>query len=285
VTRIDRVLLGSADLADAQAPDGLLDVFVEAGGRRLDLANVYAAGESSRIVGRWLERRADTWPSVTLYVKGCHPPYCSPELVRREVDEARSLLGLDRLDHFILHRDDPGVEAGRWAAALSAEVDRGAVGAVGVSNWTVARFHELRHAFGDGAPRLRVFSNHFSLAEMVSPTWPGCLAMSRAEATELAESGMRVIAWAALAGGFFAGRELDSWDSDANRLRRERVRALAGRRGVVPPAIALAYVLHQDANVLAAIGTRSVEHLEQLLAAAELELEPDQLAELAGAAG
>jgi aryl-alcohol dehydrogenase-like predicted oxidoreductase len=278
---VRRILLGSADLADAAAPTALLDRFVEAGGRRLDLANVYAGGRSSEIVGRWLaDRRAG--PTPTLYVKGCHPPFCAPELVQKEVDEARSLLGVERLDNFILHRDDPEITPGQWAAALRAEIDRGSVGGVGVSNWTVERFLALREAFGDDAHQPSSFSNHLSLAEMVRPTWPGCLGMSSDEASKLAGSGVEVIAWAALAAGFFAGADPDSWDSDANRARRSRAEALASERGVSPVAIALAYVLHRPANVLAAVGTRSVDHLGQLLEAASIQLEPREVAWLEG---
>ena len=59
----------------------------------------------------WLASRSPD--GVVVYAKGCHPPHCAPELVGAEVDRALSLLGLDRVDFFILHRDDPSLPVGR----------------------------------------------------------------------------------------------------------------------------------------------------------------------------
>jgi aryl-alcohol dehydrogenase-like predicted oxidoreductase len=215
---------------------------------------------------------------LTLYVKGAHPPYCAPDLIRQEVDLARQLLGVDTLDVFILHRDDPAVSAVAWADLLLAELDRGSVRALGVSNWTLSRFDDLRGAMGSNSAALTVFSNHFSLAEMVTPTWPGSLAMTRDDISTLGASGTTVLAWAGLAGGYFAGRDIPSWQSSANAARRERAGSLARQLDTTPPAIALAYLLHQPQHVLAAVGTRSPAHLDELLPAAGIQLSAEQLA-------
>src|SRR5204863_6807944 len=156
VSSIDRIVLGSADLRDVPETPGLLDRFHDRGGRALDLANVYAGGESQRAVGRWLR---SSGAEMTLYAKGCHPPYCSPALVGNEVDKTRSDVGVERLDVFMLHRDDIGAPTHAWADALLEQVHRGAIGAFGVSNWTVERLVELRDALGGDADRLAVFSN------------------------------------------------------------------------------------------------------------------------------
>src|SRR5262249_42625582 len=178
---------------------------------------------------------------LVLYTKGCHPPSCSPALVTTEVELARSSLGVDVLDAFVLHRDDPAFDVEEWAATLLREVERGSIAGFGVSNWTVERFRALRSALGPDAGKLTVFSNHFSLAEMITPTWPGCLAMSKAEISEVAATGTNVLAWAGLAGGYFAGRELDSWDSGDNARRRERAGVIARDARVAVPTVALAY--------------------------------------------
>jgi aryl-alcohol dehydrogenase-like predicted oxidoreductase len=272
---IDRIVLGSADLrTDTAAP--VLERFREAGGHRLDLANVYGDGDSMRAVGSWLEATGAR-DGLVLYAKGCHPPACAPGLVGEEVDRARTSLGVDVLDAFVLHRDDQAVDAEEWAAALLAEVDRGSIASFGVSNWTLGRFRDLRAALGPDAGKLTIFSNHFSLAEMVTPTWPGCLATTGAEISELASTGTRVLAWAGVAGGYFAGRELESWHSDENAARRERANVVATRAGLAAPAVALAYLLNRPDGLLVAVGTRSVDHLDELLAATELRLGQDEL--------
>ena len=102
------------------------------GGKALDVANVYRDGESSRAVGRWLRDGRDG--NVVIYAKGCHPPQCAPSLVAAEIDLARRLLGVDRIDVFLLHRDDPSRPVGEGADALQSQVAAGTIGAFGVSN-------------------------------------------------------------------------------------------------------------------------------------------------------
>jgi len=272
-----RLVFGTLDLPDSAVAARLLDRYVDAGGRALDVANVYQDGAASRTVGRWLANGPAHRP--VLYAKGCHPPKCRPDLVAAEVDEARTRLGVDRLDVFILHRDDLTYPVSAWAEALLAEVDAGRIGAFGVSNWTVERARELgAHLDGIGAAGLRAFSNHFSLARMVSPPWPGCLALSPDDLRVLGDLDVDVLAWSSLATGWFAGRDTPHWDSAENRLRRERAAQLAERRHTTASVIALAYVLHQPDHVLPVVGTRSEAHLDEALGAAAIDLAADELA-------
>jgi aryl-alcohol dehydrogenase-like predicted oxidoreductase len=283
-----RVVLGSADLADDELTTRLLDQFYDAGGRAIDLANVYGDGASERAVGRWLRARSGR-EDVALFVKGCHPPYCDPASVSDEVDEALANLGADRLDVFVLHRDDLAVSVGAWAEALEREVERGAVKGVGVSNWTTDRFVALSEALS-GDDRLTVFSNHFSLAQMAAPPWPDCFEVDAGTAGELVRSGVTVLAWASLAGGFLSGRESlgpairRSWETPLNQRRLERAVELAEKLGETPATIAIAYVLAHE-GVRPVIGTRSPEHLDQAVAAERIHLDPDQVTWLEGGAG
>ncbi len=271
-----RLVFGSADLRDDGITGPLLDQFYEAGGRSLDVANVYADGESARAVGAWLTSRG-VRDDVVLYAKGCHPPYCSPALVAAEVDKALSDLGVNQLDIFMLHRDDADVAVEDFAEALVQQVENGKLAGFGVSNWTMPRFRALAGCLDGARDQLVAFSNHFSLGEMVTPTWPGCLAMTRHDLDELAGYGVQALAWAGLAAGYFAGREVPSWDSTTNDARRARASELAREFSVSPAAIALSYVLHQPPHVLAAVGTRSPAHLAEALSARQIRLTPQQL--------
>ena len=89
-----------------------------------------ADGESARAVGAWLASR-DVREDIVLYAKGCHPPYCSPSLVAAEVDKALTDLGVDRLDVFSLHRDDPDVPVEAFAEALVEQVESGKLAGFG----------------------------------------------------------------------------------------------------------------------------------------------------------
>jgi len=276
--RRGRIVLGTFALADNEVSPALLDRYYAAGGRALDLANGYLDGEAARAAGSWLRQRGRAGDMV-LYAKGCHPPSCHPDLVRQEVEHALRLTGLDYLDVFLLHRDNPGVPAAAWVNALGAEVEAGRIGAFGVSNWRLGRTRELAAAAaGRGEHGLVAFSNHFSLAELVAEPWPDCIAVTKAELPELAGLGLRTLAWSSLATGYFAGREQPSWVSPGNAARRDRARELAAQRGVSPTAIALAYVLHQDGHVLPVIGTVSADHLDEALGAAAIGLTPAEAA-------
>jgi aryl-alcohol dehydrogenase-like predicted oxidoreductase len=272
-----RLVFGTFDLPDNALAPQLLDRFHAGGGRALDVANVYRDGEAARAAGKWLRGRASA-DGVVVYAKGCHPPYCSPDLVGAEVDKACSLLGLPRIDVFLLHRDDPHFGVEEFADALIEQVDAGRIGGFGVSNWTLSRLREL-HAYLDraGDRHLLAFSNHFSLAEMVSAPWEGCLAVSREELAELADLGVKVLAWSSLATGFFGGRDTPHWDSAANRARRERAAELGERLGSSPAAVALAYVLNQSSHVLPVVRTGSEAHLDEMLAATELRFDDEEL--------
>ena len=238
------------------------------------MANVYRDGEAATAVGKWLAARpAD---GVVVYAKGCHPPRCSPGLVESEVDKARGLLRVDRIDVFILHRDDPSLPVAAFADPLLELVAAETIGGFGVSNWTVPRLLELRAYVGEDRPL--AFSNHFSLAEMVFAPWEGCLAVSKQDLLGLADANVEALTWSSLARGFFAGRDDPSWDLPANRERRDRAAELAQRHGVSAPALALAYVLHQPDYVMPVVGTCSEAHLDEALAAAQIALTPDELA-------
>jgi aryl-alcohol dehydrogenase-like predicted oxidoreductase len=279
-----RLVFGTFDLPDTAVAGRVLDRFYAGGGRALDVANVYRDGESARAVGRWLRERGGP-DGVVVYAKGCHPPHCRPDLVTAEVDVARRLLDLDRIDVFILHRDVPSLPVAAFADALLEEVAAGRIGAFGVSNWTVARLRELRgHLDAIGAGGLAAFSNHFSLAEMVAAPWPDCLAVSKDEVAALGDVDVELLAWSSLATGFFAGREAASWDSDDNRARRSRAAELADELGTSATAVALAYVFHQPDYVLPVVGTCSEAHVDEAFGAERIRLTPEQLDWLEAAA-
>jgi aryl-alcohol dehydrogenase-like predicted oxidoreductase len=272
-----RLVFGTLDLPDTSLAPRLLDQFYAGGGRALDVANVYRDGEAQQAVGRWLSSRRSA-DDVVLYAKGCHPPYCEPALVPAEVDKSCRLLGRDRIDVFVLHRDDPALPVSAFADALLEQIGAERIGGFGVSNWAIPRFRELQAYVGRiGENGLVAFSNHFSLAEMVAAPWPGCLALDRNEVLALADADVRILAWSSLATGFFAGRDPASWDSPGNRARRERATELAEELGTSTAAVALAYVFRQPEYVLPVVGTTSEDHLDEALAASELELSAAQL--------
>jgi pyridoxine 4-dehydrogenase len=68
-------------------------------------------------------------------------------------------------------------------------------------------------------------------------------------------------------------------------LQHDTLDDVAQRLGVTPAAVAIAWLLHQAPNIVVIPGTSQVAHLRENLAAADLDLPPDALAELDGIAG
>src|SRR5919198_6624367 len=113
-----RLVLGTADLAEEGHAWRLFDRFYDAGGRALDVANVYGDGEAEAVVGSWLRtRRRD---DVVVYVKGCHPPYCRRARVADEVEQARANLKRDAISDALVaglaceHRRETSTSGRNW---------------------------------------------------------------------------------------------------------------------------------------------------------------------------
>ena len=256
----------------------LWEAYVEAGGLAFDTAHHYGV-ESEEAVGSFVERHGIR-DRITIVAKGAHSPTCFPEVVAPQLDESLANLGLERVDLYLLHRDNTDVPVGEFADALEREVTAGKVCAVGASNWTSERFEAFNeHARLNGMTPFTVQSNQLSLAEMLKPVWDGCL---RADVRWHERTQTPLLAWSAQARGFFAGRCRDdemeaSWISDANLERRRRATALAARRAVAPVTVALAYVLAQPFPASAVIGPRSSQELHDCLAATGVELTADDI--------
>ncbi len=97
-------------------------------------------------------------------------------------------------------------------------------------------------------------------------------------------SGLPILAWSSLAGGYFArpavGRPRlladSAWRLPANEARRERVLALAARKGASAPQIALAYLFSQPLTIFPIVSTRSVRRFQENAAAIDVPLTPQE---------
>jgi aryl-alcohol dehydrogenase-like predicted oxidoreductase len=276
-------VLGTSGTRD-ESGFAVLDEFVAAGGNCLDTARVYGGGASERTVGDWIRRRGSE--GLVVIGKGAHPPDCRPEAVERELSESLDRLGLERIDIYLLHRDNPDVPVGEFVDALEAPLRAGLIGAYGGSNWSRERMVAAnQYARDRGAIGMTVLSNHFSLADPVEPLYPGCAAVSATDRRFLESTGIALVPWSSQARGFFAETSADRldpnmwrcWDTVANRSRRDRAARLAERLGLRTINIALAYVLNQRFTVLPIIGPQNVSELRIALRGADTALDAAQL--------
>ncbi|SHG27331.1 Predicted oxidoreductase [Streptoalloteichus hindustanus] len=259
----------------------LLDAFVLEGGTALDVAAAYGDGTCESVVGRWLRERGPG-DSVVLVGKGAHPPRCSPEHVARDVSASLDRLGVDCIDLYLLHRDDEQVPAGEWVDALEAEARTGRIHAYGASNWMTSRVREADAcAMATGAQGFVALSNHFSLARMTSPLYPGCVGVDEADLEWLVERRLALLPWSSQARGFFSDVRpelLDPkmwrcWDDEDNRERRRRAEVVAAVLGVRAINVALAFVLAQPVPTFPLIGPQDEAQLAIALDALDVRLD------------
>ena len=235
-----------------------------------DTAEVYGLGKSERILG---EALGDKRSSVALASKVFPIAPFPPVIKQRERASARRLR-VDRIPLYQIHQPNPVVPDSVIMPGMRGLLDSGAIGAAGVSNYSLARWQKADAALGRP-----VISNQvqFSLAR------PAALE----DLVPFAERENRiVIAYSPLAQGLLGGKYgVDNRPGGvraANQLfgtenlRRvepllQTLRDVATEVGARPAQVALAWLVSLP-NVVAIPGASSVEQLEFNVAAADIEL-------------
>lgn len=288
------------DDADAFA---VLDAAMDAGITAYDTAHVYDFDGRGvdRLLGRWCATHGGRAQLVVM-AKGCHPdmegrPRVTPEALAADVGDTLDRSGLDRLDLWSFHRDDLSVPVGELVDAANVEIDGGRISAWGVSNWTTARISEaVDHAAAHGCAGPVANSAHYSLATQLEDPWDDVVSLTGPDGHEDREwhraSGMPVVAWSSLAGGFLSANisreDLEEPDNDhlaevarcylddTNWARRERAGALAAARGASLSQLAVAWVLHDEMTTFAITGGASTSEVRENAGAVAIELTEEE---------
>jgi aryl-alcohol dehydrogenase-like predicted oxidoreductase len=280
----------------------LLDAVFAQGGTTFDTAENYRGGDCERVFGRWLRERG-LRDDVVILGKGAHPydgrQRVTPADLRADVDSSLEHMGIDRIDLYLLHRDDPTVPVGPIVEALDTLRTSGKIGAYGGSNWSAARLAEANdYAGAHGMQPFVASSPNYSLAVQVQAPWQGCLSISGPDAAGErawhADHGMALLPWSSLAGGFFSGRfrreNVHTFDNAQDRLcvatyglepnfrRLDRAEVLARQRGVSLPQIAMAYVLNGPLDTFALTGASSGAHFGENVESLGVRLTDQELA-------
>lgn len=284
---LSMLVLGTACYVDAPTDTSLelLDAWWELGGNAIDTARRY--GNAETIVGRWLRER-ERYGDVVVVTKGGHPDLqtgghrVTPADIDADLERSLAALGVDAVDLYLLHRDDPTRPAGEIVEHLESIRLAGRIRAFGGSNWTTGRLEEAA-AFAD-ARNLAGFdcsSPGLSLAVPNEPPWPGCVTIHDAvDLAWYARTQVPVLAWSSQAAGFFAGvkdANVRVYETAANDERLRRARQLGEEQGFTANQVALAWVLRQPFPIFAVIGPATVDELHDSVRALELELTDDQV--------
>ena len=262
----------------------------------LDTSDMYGPHTNERLVGSAIAGRRDevflaTKFGISLVERdGDGAPVRridgSPAYVRRACEGSLQRLGVEHIDLYYQHRVDPRTPIEETVGAMGELVAEGKVRYLGLSEAgaaTIRRAHAV-HPIAAVQTEYSLWTR--DVEDEILPT--------------LEELGIALVAYSPLGRGFLAGRfssgdELDEGDFrrhgprfsgenvERNRVLVERVRELAGERGVTPGQLALAWVLSRGEHVVPIPGTKRRAYLEENLAAAEIELSAEESQRIADA--
>jgi aryl-alcohol dehydrogenase-like predicted oxidoreductase len=266
---------------------------LEAGINFFDTANVYSDGTSEEIVGRALKAfaRRDEVVIATKVHGRMHPgpngAGLSRKAIMQEIDNSLRRLGTDYVDLYQIHRFDHQVPIEETLEALHDLVKAGKARYIGASSMYAWQFAAMLHlARANGWTRFATMQNHLNLLyrEEEREMLPLCQA-----------EGIGVIPWSPLARGRLTrpwdetseraesdefGKSLYAPTAEADRKVVEALAAVAAARGVPTAQVALAWVLAKPDVSAPIIGASKPGHLSDALAALELTLSDEEIAQL-----
>lgn len=282
---------------------------VELGVNFFDTADMYSAGVSEEVTGKYLReftRREEVvvatkvfFPVDLKYTGGfdgadAQPPNScglSRKRIFEAVDASLKRLGLDHIDLYQIHRWDYQTPIEETMEALHDLVKSGKVRYIGASSMWAWQLAKAQHtAQAHGWTSFVSMQNHYNLVyrEEEREMIPLCRDM-----------GMALIPWSPLARGFLAGnrRSDDAESGQTPRARSDtyaqelyyrqadfdivdRLSDLAVKRNQSNARIAYAWLLHRPGVAAPIVGASKVEHIEEAVAATELKLSAEEIESL-----
>lgn len=282
--------------ADHDASFEVLDGFVAGGGNFIDTADGYSrwvpghtGGESETIIGEWLRARGGRDELVIATKVSTHPDFkgLAAANVHAAADASLARLGIDQIDLYYAHFDDPETPLEETVRAFSELVDAGKIRAIGVSNYTAERVAQwVQIAKNEGLHLPVALQPHYNLVERDFET-NGLRAVA-------AEENLTVFPYYSLAMGFLAGKYRDSADASATgasvraegaaKYLDDRGRAvlsaldeIAAAHEVAVATVSLAWLRQQPTVGAPIASARGIEQLPALVASMHLELTSDEL--------
>jgi aryl-alcohol dehydrogenase-like predicted oxidoreductase len=264
---------------------------LDAGINFFDTANVYAIGDSERVLGKFLKanaKREDTVVATKLngvMRDGPNGGGLSRKEIFFELDESLRRLETDYVDLYQIHRWDKTTPIEETLEALNDVVRAGKVRYIGASSMWAWQFSKALYT-----------SEKYGWAKFVTMQ-PHYNLIYREEEREMlklcVDQGVGVIPWSPLARGRLArpwesettkrsesdgyGKALYTKTAEADRLVVERVAKVAGERGVPMAQVALAWLLTKPAITAPIVGATKLHHLEDAVAAVELKLTAEEV--------
>ena len=287
----------------------ILDYALEKGITFLDTAESYADGMSERVIGNWMHQRGCR-VKITVLTKfqRVAPGWGNREYIRNALEASLARLRTDYVDIYMMHVPDHTVPIDETLSTLTEEMEAGKFRSIGFSNCTALQLQEaLDTSASGGYQRFAVLQPEYSLAmppyahDEVPPFFnlPGLYEIEDGVFPICQRENIATTTWAPLAGGFLSGQYArgaptpegsratqDSLFVDRTLTERnfqilDKLYAKAGELGMSIYNLAMAWAMSHPAVTSTITGARRLEHINNALEAAEVQLDPGVRAEMA----
>jgi aryl-alcohol dehydrogenase-like predicted oxidoreductase len=276
--------------------DAILARALAAGINFIDTADVYSMGGAERLLGQSLKnlgvKRSDVVIATKVYGEvgaGPNDRGASRGHIMDGVQRSLERMGLDHIDLYQIHGHDPITPIEETLRALDDLTRQGLVRYVGVSNWAAWRIAKaLGISERRGFARFETLQAYYTIAGRD---------LERELVPLIDEEKLGLMVWSPLAGGLLSGKFGPGAPNPADSRRanfdfpvvdKDRawacvaaMREIGAAKGVSVARIALAWLLHQKAVMSVIIGAKTVEQLDDNLAAVNVVLSAEELARLA----
>ncbi len=308
---VSTICLGSGEFGsslDRESAFAILDRYVELGGNFVDTAHDYGnwvpeleASVSEKVIGAWLRDRG-LRDRIVVATKGGMGTkakrdnrkirHLSRSELVEEIDESLAFLGVDQIDLYWLHRDDPREAVGDVLETLNDQVECGKIRYFGASNWKVPRIREAQeYAATHG---LRGFVADQSLWNAAVLAGPGLGHPSLGWMDDGGrfdfhrETGLAMIPYQSQAYGLF--KRLDDGTLDQmkprfralyrlpeTRERYERMRKVMAETGLTITQVVLGYLIGQPFPTIPIVGCQSPHQVDDSMSAASVRLAAEHI--------
>ncbi len=307
-TVVSELALGTmtfGDEADESTSYAIIDSFVESGGNLIDTADVYSAGVSEEIIGRWLATRPTDAPGVVIATKARFPMGAGPNdlgtsrtHLRSALDASLRRLGVEHIHLYQMHAWDAVTPIEETLRFLDDAVSAGKIDHYGFSNylgWQLTKAVHVARAHGWTAPVTLQPQYNLLVRDIEQEIVPAAL-----------DAGIGLLPWSPLAGGWLSGkyerdtapvgatrlgedpeRGMEAWEARNAHERTWRViaavREIARGRGVTASQVSLAWLAAQPAVTSVILGARTTDQLVDNLGAVDVQLSAAELERLGSA--
>ena len=275
--------------------DAIVGRALEAGVNFIDTADVYSFGESERLLGQALKNTGVARKDVVIATKvygemGPRPNDrgASRGHIMDSVGRSLERLQSDYIDLYQIHANDPVTPIEETLRALDDLVRQGLVRYIGVSNWQAWKIAKaLGVSEAKSLARFETVQAYYSIAGRD---------LERELAPMLTAEGLGLMVWSPLAGGLLSGKfgpgsnnpegarrtNFDFPPVDKERAWKcvEVMREIGQAKDASVARVALAWILAKPFVMSVIIGAKSLEQLDDNLAAADLLLSPEEMARL-----